>query len=580
MDPAAALQTPIAMGADETVEIVFFLGEVESPEEIGRLLSSYANAQQVDNALASTQQWWDTKLGSMEVRTPVLSANLLLNRWLPYQTLSCRFWGRTGLHQSSGAYGFRDQLQDCLAFLYIAPELTRAHILTAAARQFPEGDVQHWWHPESGLGVRTRCSDDMLWLPFVVAHYIDVTADAAILETQIAFLDGAPLREDEHERVFTPEPSTESATLFEHCRRAIDWAAKAGPHGLPLMGAGDWNDGLNHVGIGGRGESTWLAWFECTVLRAFAKLAGGRGEEALAATWRDRADRLAGAMEVSGWDGDWYLRGFFDNGTPLGSEASAEARIDSLPQSWAVISGAGEPARARKAMESAQRMLVDDPNRLVLLFTPPFDHSEPHPGYIMGYPPGVRENGGQYTHGALWMALAWARLGDGNAAVRLLQLMNPVEGARDPEAVDNYRGEPYVVAADVSSSEGRKGRAGWTWYTGSAGWMYRVWIEEVLGFKLRGDRLTIEPSIPDEWDGFEIAYRYKSSRYEIAVRRSVGQRSPAAPIQLVDDGQVHQVTVWIQQERAAPTRAPEARKPQNGIAPTVVSVPESAAERP
>jgi cyclic beta-1,2-glucan synthetase len=395
------------------------------------------------------------------------------------------------------------------------------------------------------MGVRTRCSDDLVWLPFVVAHYIQVTGDAAILDEQIPFLEGPLLEAGQQERMFIPTVSPQAAPLWEHCRRSLDKAWHLGPHELPLFGDGDWNDGMNRVGIEGRGETVWLGWFLCTVLKSFADLMETR-EPGIAAAWLARAAAMAKSVEASGWDGDWYLRGFFDNGTPLGSHANPEARIDSLPQSWAVISGSADPARARRAMESAEDLLVSERDRLVRLFTPPFDHSEPHPGYIMGYPPGLRENGGQYTHGSLWMALAWARMADGAAAVRLLTLMNPVEYSRNPEAVDRYRGEPYVVAADVSAPPAKAGRAGWTWYTGSAGWMYRVWIEEVLGFRLRSDRLTIAPVIPDDWTGFEITYRYRSAVYEIEVRRANAKQAPSnSIIQLVDDGETHKVTVWI-----------------------------------
>jgi cyclic beta-1,2-glucan synthetase len=579
-DPAAVLQVPVVMQAGQEFEIVFLLGQAETTEAARELVTRYQNHDEIRAALESTRRWWDSKLGALQVRTPLLSIDFMLNRWLVYQALSCRYWGRSGLHQSSGAFGYRDQLQDCLAFLYSAPELTRAHILTCAARQFPEGDVQHWWHAETGLGVRTRCSDDMLWLPFAVAHYVTVTGDIAILDVQIPFLDGAPLADNEDERVFVATASMVTASVWEHCKRAIDHAGKLGLHGMPLMGAGDWNDGMNRVGIEGRGESVWLGWFLCAILESFARLTQLRDDpnegESLAAVWRDRATRLARSIEQYGWDGDWYLRAFFDDGSPLGSHVNAEARIDSLSQTWAVISGAADPERARRAMDSARRLLVDERNRIALLFTPPFDHSEPHPGYIMGYPPGVRENGGQYTHGSLWLAMAFARMGDGDAAVQTLTLMNPVENSRDLKAVERYRGEPYVVAADVSSAAGKMGQCGWTWYTGSAGWMYRIWIEEVLGFQLRGDRLTIAPVIPDDWPGFEITYRHRSAVYEISVQRHGtsmdgakvveldGREAGEGSIPLADDGGVHKVMVWIPCRRTA--------SPQKAVGPETAAL--------
>ncbi|HXP88164.1 MAG TPA: glucoamylase family protein [Bryobacteraceae bacterium] len=545
LDPAAALQLSVTIEPGNQMEVTFLLGQAGNVDEVRAIVGRYSSPEQVERALTATRQWWDFRLGTLKVRTRLLSADLVINRWLIYQTLSCRFWARSALYQSSGAFGFRDQLQDSMALVYAAPELARAHILAAAAHQFLEGDVQHWWHSETGMGVRTRCSDDLVWLPFVVAHYVLVSGDTAVLDEEIPFVEGPLLEPNQHERMFIPVVSSEAAPLWEHCQRALDKAGQLGPHELPLIGNGDWNDGLNRVGIEGRGESVWLGWFLCTVLKSFAEVIEHR-QPAIAAAWRERAAAMAKSVERSGWDGEWYLRGFFDNGTPLGSHTCQEAQIDSLPQSWAVISGSADSARARIAMESAERHLVSERDRLVRLFTPPFDHSEPHPGYIMGYPPGLRENGGQYTHGSLWLAQAWASMGDGAASVRLLTLMNPVEYSRNPESVDRYRGEPYVVAADVSGPPAKAGRAGWTWYTGSAAWMYRVWIEEVLGFRLRGDRLEIVPAIPADWSGFEIAYRYRSTIYEIEVRRVDSPERPLnSSIQLIDDGGTHKVIVWI-----------------------------------
>ncbi|HSP70249.1 MAG TPA: glucoamylase family protein [Bryobacteraceae bacterium] len=517
-DPAAALQVQISLEPGRETDVVFLLGQADSAEEARAVISRYQSTEQVYRALSATRHWWDRKLGAIEVHTPQLSVDFLLNRWLPYQALSCRFWGRSAMYQSGGAFGFRDQLQDSLAFLYFAPALTRSHILASAARQFLEGDVQHWWHADTGLGVRSRCSDDLLWLPWVVAQYITVTGDRSVLDEVVPFIEGPLLEQHEQERVFVPSVSQQAASLWEHCCRAVDRASRLGAHGLPLFGSGDWNDGLNHVGLEGRGESTWLAWFLCTVLDALAQLADPREPE-VADRWRRQRASLASAMENTAWDGEWYLRGFFDDGSPLGAHANPEARIDSLPQSWAALSGAADPARARTALEAADRILVREAERLVLLFTPPFEHSHPHPGYIMGYPPGIRENGGQYTHGSLWLAAAWARLGEGARAVRLLNLMNPIERCRDTESVDRYRGEPYVAAADVYSAPGREGQCGWTWYTGSAAWMYRIWIEDVLGFQLRGNRLAIRPAVPPDWTQFTILYRAGSTTYRILVEQ-------------------------------------------------------------
>ncbi len=535
LDPAAALQVPVTIAKGGQVDVIFLLGQAESAEAVRTLVQRYETPAQIQQALDQTRKWWDAVLGTITVHTPLLSADFLLNRWLLYQSLSCRFWGRSALYQSGGAFGFRDQLQDCMAFLYAAPDIARAHILACSARQFGEGDVQHWWHAETGLGVRTRCSDDMLWLPYVVARYVEITGDASILDEETPFLEGAPLADGEQERMFIPVVSQQTSPLWMHCQSAIEHAWRLGIHGVPLFGTGDWNDGMNRVGAQGRGESVWLGWFLCAVLKDFAGVVEKRelGSD-LAAKWREWAAQAAKSIEESSWDGEWYLRGFFDDGTPLGSHANAEARIDSIPQSWAVISRSADAGRASRAMESAERYLVDQEDRLVRLFTPPFDCSQPNPGYVMGYPPGLRENGGQYTHGSLWLAMAWARLGDGTRAARLLTLMNPIELSRSPEDIARYQGEPYVVAADISSAPSRMGRCGWTWYTGSAGWMYRIWVEEVLGFRLRGETLTLNPAIPDSWSGFEITFRYRSASYEIAV--TADPASPGVEVEL--DGRI------------------------------------------
>jgi cellobiose phosphorylase len=542
LDPCGALQTKFDLGPGEEKTVIYVLGQADDAEHARRLIAQYRDAENVERSLEETRAWWDNLLTTIQVKTPILSVDFMLNRWLLYQSLSCRIWGRSALYQSSGAYGFRDQLQDALALVYSAPDITREMILRSASRQFVEGDVQHWWHPPSGKGIRSRCSDDLLWLPFAVCQYMNVTGDAGILDAATTFLEGPQLREEEREVYFQPSVSIDQATIFEHCRRAIEKGTTSGPHGLPLIGTGDWNDGMSSVGEEGKGESVWLAWFLVDVLKKFAEVCAGRGEQELASRYRDRAERLSVTVERTGWDGEWYLRAFFDDGTPLGSRQNEEARIDSLSQSWSVISGAGNPDRAVVAMRSVEEQLIREKEKLVLLYTPPFDKSSPHPGYIMGYPPGVRENGGQYTHAALWVAMAYARMRDGDRAVKVLQMLNPIERSRTPEDYAAYRTEPYVVAADVYSLQSQTGRGGWTWYTGSAGWMYRVWLEEILGFKLRAGRLSIEPVLPENWPGYVLTFRYGRTEYRITVENG-GERSKQE-IQLVDDGESHAIHIY------------------------------------
>jgi len=517
LDPCAALQVMVEMDPGQSAEVTFLLGQADDEEKARALVNRFRDPANVEAAFQETRLWWDQLLSTIEVETPELSTNFLLNRWLLYQTLSCRIWGRSALYQSSGAYGFRDQLQDVMALVHAAPEIARGHILRAAGRQFVEGDVQHWWHPESGAGVRTRISDDLLWLPFVTAHYVRTTGDAAILDQIVPFLEAKPLEAHQMESLSIPIASHTEGTLLEHCRRAIARSATAGPHGLPLIGGGDWNDGLNRVGQGGKGESVWLAWFEICVLSEFAELLVLREYHDEAQACRTRATELAKIVNAQGWDGEWYRRGYLDDGTPFGSKENAEARIDSLPQTWAAISGAGDSDRVKVALQSLEENLVREADHLILLLTPPFDKTTADIGYIKGYPPGVRENGGQYTHAATWVAMAFARQGDGDKAVRLLRMLNPVEHARDEKDCERYKVEPYVMPGDVYSLSGHVGRGGWTWYTGAAAWMYRVWLEEVLGFQRRGDRLAINPVIPKDWPSFRLRYRHGNTLYRIAV---------------------------------------------------------------
>ena len=517
LDPCAALQTTLRLAPGEQMEITCLIGQAASLTEARALVLTYRDSLAVKAALRQTKEWWNDRLGAIQVHTPELAVDFLINRWLLYQTLGCRVWGRSAFYQSGGAFGFRDQLQDVMALLYADPGVVRAHILLAASRQFTEGDVQHWWHVPGGTGIRSRISDDLLWLPYVAAHYVKITGDVSILREMVGFLDAPALERNQHESLQSPGISSERVPLFEHCRRAVARGHTFGVHGLPLMGTGDWNDGMNLVGAGGKGESVWLAWFLVEVLKGMAEMSEQMGRPDLSLTYHQDRKALIERVEGFAWDGEWYLRATFDDGTPLGSSANVEARIDSLSQSWAWLSDAADKDRASKALESSWTHLVRGDEGLVLIFEPPFDKTMPSPGYIKGYPPGVRENGGQYTHAALWLAMAMARSGNGTRAANMMRMLNPVEHARDPEAVWRYGIEPYVVAADVYRLPGRIGQGGWSWYTGSAALMYRAWVEEILGLHVCGETLRLTPVIPGWWDGFRMSYRHDKSIYEIQV---------------------------------------------------------------
>jgi cyclic beta-1,2-glucan synthetase len=574
LDPCAAIQTAIELQPGEARELVFLLGQGESIAEARAVNKRYRQLASVHEAFEEVTTYWEELSSAIQVHTPDAAMDTLLNRWLIYQTLSCRVWARSAFYQSGGAYGFRDQLQDVMALVYAKPEIAREHILRAAAHQFKEGDVQHWWHPPTGRGVRTRFSDDLLWLPYVVSFYVSVTGDMSVLEEVVPFIEAPPLAADEHESYTQPAVSSEAATVFEHCARAVDRSLAVGAHGLPLMGSGDWNDGMNRVGHLGKGESVWVGWFLYTILASFSPLCESHKQKARANRYRRHMDQLKKALEHQGWDGDWYRRAYFDDGTPLGSVQNEECRIDSIVQSWGVMSGASDHHRGARAMAAVEEYLIRRGDGLVILFTPPFDKSALDPGYIKGYVPGVRENGGQYTHAALWTLIAYAMLGEGDQAGELFALLNPINHASTRAGLHKYKVEPYVAAGDVYAVPPHTGRGGWTWYTGSAGWMYRAGLESILGFKLRGDRLQMDPCIPRNWREFEIIYRRDKTHYRIKVENPIGISRGVARVELdgilqkenevtlIDDGRPHNVLVVLGEKPPGETQRPAAAEKQ------------------
>ena len=576
LDPCAAIRVVFTLGPGETRRIVAQLGEADTQANGRKIMAQYQTLAAVDAAFTAVTAYWEGALSGLEIKSPDPTFNMLVNRWLLYQTQSCRLWARSAFYQSGGAFGFRDQLQDVMALVYSEPQLTRDQLIRAAGRQFSEGDVQHWWHPPpTGRGVRTHCSDDALFLPFVLTFYVTVTGDRSILDEVVPFIKAPLLQPGQEDSYNLPSTDEQAAvTLLEHAIRVADRHLTGGAHGLPFMGSCDWNDGMNRVGHEGKGESVWLAWFLYLTLHRFSDLLDSTERKDKADVYRERMRTLKVSIEEEGWDGEWYRRAFFDDGTPLGSAHNDECCIDSLAQSWAVLSGAGEPRRARQAMNSADHQLVSREAGLIKLFTPPFDKGTMNPGYIKGYVPGVRENGGQYTHAAVWMVMAFAELGEGDRAMELFNMLNPINHSANRAGVQRYKVEPYVMAADVYGRSPHVGRGGWTWYTGSSSWMYRAAVEAILGFDLKGRTLRIQPRIPRGWNGFEMTFKqrpgvlgrdaavsHKGGVYRIIVVNSSrrqgeathadavyelnGQRLQTQEVQLPDDGGQHTIRVTI-----------------------------------
>ncbi|MFW9078439.1 GH36-type glycosyl hydrolase domain-containing protein [Pseudomonas sp. P2757] len=559
MDPCAAIQITLALSEGERTEVVLRLGAEKNAHAATQLVHQYRGARVAAMQLQKIQDHWRSLLSVIQVRTPAPSFDVMVNGWLMYQVIACRFLARSGFYQSGGAVGFRDQLQDSMAMIHADPATVRTHLLLCASHQYQEGDVQHWWHPPLNRGVRTACSDDFLWLVAATSRYVEVTGDLSVLDEAAGYLEGRALDSGEESYYDLPHVSDLCEPLYRHCVRAIEHSLRRGVHGLPLIGSGDWNDGMNRVGYLGAGESVWLGFFGCDVLKRFALLAHRYGDGEFARRCEEHAELLRESLESAAWDGAWYRRAWFDNGQPLGSSINDECRIDSIAQSWSVLSGAGSEQRQILAMQALDRYLVKPEIRAILLLDPPFDKGEQDPGYIKGYVPGVRENGGQYTHAAVWAAMAFAQSGNSAKAWELLNLINPAVSLSSA-GVETYKVEPYVMAADVYGIAPHAGRGGWTWYTGSAGWMYRLAVESLLGLQRDGNTLRLEPLIPDDWPGFTMTYRFGLTQYHFDVRQGItastsmtldGQILQGGVLMLMDDG--------IERRILVECRAPSAR---------------------
>lgn len=524
LDPCAALQLPFELNEGQEREFIFMLGVVDTRQtNVSHFVQSHQGAVAAQQALIAVKAYWQRSLSAVQVETPDAAFNVLANGWLMYQTIACRLWARSGYYQSGGAFGFRDQLQDTMAMVHSEPKLIREHLLRSAAHQFIEGDAQHWWHPPTDRGVRTRCSDDFLWLPLAVYRYVTSTGDSAVLDEVIHFIEGRAVNQEEDSYYDLPLHSSDSATLYEHCVRAIERGLRFGTHGLSLIGSCDWNDGMDKVGQHGKGESVWLSFFLYDVLMRFADIAKLKNDLEMENRCHTQAHTLQQNIESNGWDGEWYRRAYFDDGTPLGSAQNVECQIDSISQSWSVLSGAGDPERSAMAMQALDRRLVRNDDAIIQLLDPPFDKSDQNPGYIRGYVPGVRENGGQYTHAAIWAAMAFAKMDGAENTQRawdLMQMINPVNHGKSAQDIARYKVEPYVIAADVYAVAPHVGRGGWTWYTGSSGWMYRLMTESLLGLRRTGDQLQITPCLPADWSSYKLQYRYQDTMYHITITQN------------------------------------------------------------